>query len=80
MVKGTYHLPPCTLMELLHSNVWWFDGMELIVNGFTYVGALELYRNGIQCVDDIRDNEHRTFLSWDEAQIKFILTNADNED
>lgn len=32
MVKGTYQLPPCTLSGLLHSNVWWSVGLDLIDN------------------------------------------------
>lgn len=43
MFKGTYQLSPCTLMELLHSNVWLFDGLELINNGFTCSSALDIY-------------------------------------
>jgi hypothetical protein len=74
MVKDTYQLPTCTLMELLHSNIWWLDGLELIDNGVTYARAHELYRKGIQCVDDIWDSEHRTFLSCNEAHFKFKLT------
>ena len=30
MVKGTYQLPPHNRMELLHSNIWWSEGVELI--------------------------------------------------
>ena len=29
MVKGTYQLPPRIRMELLHSNIWWLDKVEL---------------------------------------------------
>jgi hypothetical protein len=43
MVKGIYQLPPYTLLELLHSNIWWLEGLELINNGFTYIRARELY-------------------------------------
>lgn len=74
MVKGLYQLPPCTRMELLHSNIWWSDGVELINKGFTYAKGIDLYRNGIQCVDDVWDIESRKFLTWDKAQEKFNLT------
>lgn len=53
MVKGTYQLLPRNRMELLHSNIWWSEGVELLKNGFTYAKGLELYRKGIHCVDDI---------------------------
>ena len=53
MVKGTYQLPPRTRMELLHSNIWWSDGVELINKGFTYEKCCTLYSKGIQCVDNI---------------------------
>ena len=53
MVKGLYQLSPRTLMELLHSNIWWSDGVALINDGFTYDQGLELYRKGIQVVEDV---------------------------
>lgn len=40
-------------MELLHCNVWWFDGLELIGSVFICDRALEPHRKGIQCVDNI---------------------------
>ena len=64
--------PAPTLMDLLHCNVWWSYGLKLIDNGFTYAKADKLYHKGIQCVDNIWDSEHRTFLSWNEAQISSI--------
>lgn len=57
MVKELYQLPPRTRMELLHSNMWWLDGVELLNKGFTYAKGLNLYCKGIQCVNDIWDNE-----------------------
>lgn len=80
MVRGIYQLPPRTLIELLHSSILWSEGIEFINNGFSQNKALELYKNGIQYVNAIWDNEYCTFLLWDEAQIKFKLTNNDNED
>ena len=53
MVKGLYQLSPRTLMELLHSNIWWSDGVALINDGFTYDQELELYRKSIQIVEDV---------------------------
>jgi hypothetical protein len=50
MAKRIYQLPPCSRMELFHSNIWWSDGVELLKNGFTYPRGLELYRKGIRCV------------------------------
>lgn len=44
MAKGTYQLPSCTLMELLHFNVGWLYGLDLINDGFTYIRAHKLYR------------------------------------
>lgn len=76
MNKGTYQHPPRTLKDLLHSNVWWADGLELINNILTYARAHELYCNIIQCVNNIWDTQHRSFLTWDGAQIKFNLTTA----
>lgn len=34
MIKGNYQLPPHTFMELLYSNVWWLDGLEIINIGY----------------------------------------------
>ena len=48
--------------------------MELINKGFTYEKGRTLYSKGIQCVDDIQDNEQRDFLTWDRAREKFNLT------
>lgn len=67
MVKGIYQLPPCTRMELLHSNVWLFEGLDLINQGFTSCKGLNLYRKGIQFVDDVWDSETRDFLTWGAA-------------
>ena len=56
MVNNTYQLPPRTRMELLHSNIWWSDGVELLKKGFSYSRGLELYRKGIRKVDDVWDS------------------------
>ena len=80
MAKGIYQLPPRIRMELLHSNIWWSDGIELINNGVEYAKGLELYRKGIRCVDDMWDSEQRNFITWDVAKNKFGLTTTDMGD
>ena len=81
MVKGIYQLPPRTRMKLIiHSNIWWFARLELIDNGFSYFKTHNLYRKGIQYVDDTWDSEHQTFLSWDKAHEKFNLTSIETGD
>lgn len=54
---GLSHLPPHSLIELLHSNIRWYEGIELINNGFSNARARKLYRKGIKCVDDIWEND-----------------------
>lgn len=61
MAKGIYQLSPRTRMELLHSNIWWSDGIKLINNGFTYAKGLDFYCKGVKCVDDVWDSEQRNF-------------------
>lgn len=61
MAKRLYQLPPHTQMDLLHSNIWWLDGVELINKEYTYAKGLDLYYKGIQCVDDVWDSETRNF-------------------
>ena len=56
-------IPLRTLMKLLHSNIWWSDGMTLIKNGFTYGQGLEFYYKDIQYVDDVWDSVQRNFLT-----------------
>lgn len=58
MVKGVYQIPPCTRIELLHSNIWWSDRVELLAKGFAYAKGLHLYRKGIPYVEDIWDSKH----------------------
>ena len=66
-----FQIPPSHLYENLHTGVWWSNGLELIENGIIYTKAHELYCKGIQCVNNTWDSQHCTFLSWEEAQIKF---------
>ena len=75
MVKGIFQLPPQMGMELLHANIWWSEGLDIINHGFTYFKDLTLYRKGIQRVDDVWDSECRDFLT--KAQEKFKLAPAD---
>ena len=67
-------LPPRTRMELLHSNVWWFDIVELLKNGFTYPQGLNIYRKGIKCVGDIWDSGENDFFTLEQTREKFQLT------
>ena len=80
MAKNIYQLPPRIRMELLHSNIWWSDGVELLKKGFTYTKGLELYRKGIRSMDDVWDNGKKKFLTWVEAQEKFQLKPTDERD
>ena len=80
MAKSIYHLPPRTKMELLHSNIWWSDGVELLKKGFSYSKGLELYRQGIRNVDDVWDEGKKEFLLWEEAQSKFKFKTSDAGD
>ena len=64
-------------MELLHFNIWWSVGVAFINNGFTYDQGLELYRKGIQYVDDMWNNVQRNFQTWENAQSKFNLTQTE---
>ena len=59
MVEGIFQLPPRMRMELLHANIWWSEGLDLLNQGFTYSKGLTLYHKGIQCVDDV----------WDQAML-----------
>ena len=77
MVRGTYQLPRHTMMELLHSNIWWSEGVDLLNKRIDYTKGLHLYRKGIRCVDDIWDSNQQEFLSWERAQGKFKLTNLE---
>ena len=72
MVKGLYQLPP--RMELLHSNLWWSEGVDLLKNGFTYTQWINLYRKCIKCVDDIWNSGEQDFLITEQARKKFQLT------
>lgn len=77
MVKGTYPPPPSpgTLMESLHSNIW-YVGLKLMGNGISYVRAHELYRKGIQCVDNIWDSENWNLHLWDEEHVESNLAST----
>ena len=80
MVKGICQLPPCNCLELLCSNIWCLRASNSLIMAFTYARAHELQHKGIQCIDNIRDSESRTFLLWDEAHEKFSLTAKDSND
>ena len=76
MVKGFYQIPPRTRNELLYSNIWWTEGLQLIDNRFSYEQGRQVYRKGIQRVEDIWDDTQQNFLTWEEAQRNFDLTST----
>ena len=80
MVKGLYQLPPRTRMELLHSNIWWSKGVDLINKGFSYDKGLHFCRQGIHCVDDVWDSNSQDFITWERAKEKFHLEAREEED
>ena len=57
-------------MELLNSNIWWTEGVELLEHGFSHDKGLHLYRKGIRNVDDIWNNEHRKFITCEKTKGK----------
>lgn len=79
-MEGTYQILSRDILGLLHSNIWWFQGVKLNENRFSLARAHELYLEGIYCVEDIWDSDNRTFHSWDEAQTKIHLTHTYDED
>ena len=62
MVEGLYQLPPRTRMKLVHSNVWWSDGVELLRNGITHAQWLNLYRKDINALMTFGIAVKMTFL------------------
>ena len=80
MVKGVFQVPPRTRAELLNSNIWWSEGVEMLKKGCTYDKGLQFYRRGLRCVDDIWDSTEQNFLSWGVAKRKFKLTNIEATD
>ena len=80
MVKEIYQILPRTRMELLNSNIWWTEGVELLKQGFSLEKGLQLYRKGVKNVDDIWDGEHRNFLTVEKTKEKFKLSNTEVED
>ena len=80
MVRGTYQLPPRTRMELLHLNIWWSEGVELLEKGIDYARGLHLYCKGIRCVDDVWDSSEQEFFTWEREQWKFKLTYLEQGD
>ena len=67
MVKGLHQIPPRTRNELLDTNIWWTEGLQLIDNEFSYEQGRQFYRKGIQRVEDIWDDIQKKFLTWEEA-------------
>jgi hypothetical protein len=77
MVKGLYQIPPRTRLELLHSNIWWSEGLELINKGFDHDRGRQLFRQGVRRVEDIWDDTQQNFLTWEQAQSKFHLSSLE---
>ena len=67
-------------MELLHSNIRWSEGVDLINKGFPYAKGLHFYRQGIHCVDDVWDSNSHEFITWERAKEKFHLESREEED
>lgn len=80
MVKEFYQILPRTRIDLLHLNIWWLEGLQLINNGFTYEQGRLLYCKGIQRVEDIWDDNQQDFLTWEQIQRKFDLTSTNEWD
>ena len=80
MAKDVYQIPPRTRVELLHSNIWWGEGVEFFQKGFTNTKGLRLYEQGIRCVGDIWDENERDFFTWEQTQGKFKLIVGERED
>jgi hypothetical protein len=77
MAKGLYQIPPKTRLELLHSNLWWSEGVALLKEGFTHVQGLHFYKKCIKCVDDIWDSNAQDFLTLEQAREKFKITQTE---
>lgn len=67
-------------MELLHSNIWWLDGVELLNKGFTHAKCRSLYHKSTKCVDDIWVNEQTNFHTKDKIRKKINLTPVEMDD
>ena len=80
LAKSIYQVPPRTRMEVLHSNIWWSDGVELLKEDFSYSQGLELYRKGIRRIDDVWDSNHKDFLTWEVTHRIFNLTAGERQE
>ena len=80
MVKSLYQIPPRTRLEVLNSNIWWTEGVELLNKGFDYHKGLKFYRKGIRNVDDVWDSNQQKFLTWEHAQEVFRLQSEEKDD
>lgn len=67
-------------MELLYSNIWWSDRVELLNKSFTYFEGLEFYRKDIINVNYIWDSEQNNLLIWKDAQHKFNFSPTKTRD
>ena len=80
MIKEVYQIPSRTRVKILHSNLWWAEGAELLQKRFTNAKSLHLYRQGIRCVGDIWDEHRQDYYTWKQTQAKFKLTIGERED
>lgn len=67
MVEGINQHPPRTPMELLHSNIWWYVGLNSLAMVSPNTRAHELYCKGLQCVDAIWISEDQNLLACVKA-------------
>ena len=67
-------------MELLYSNIWWSEGVELLNKGFDCHKGLTFHCKGVRCVDDIWDSNNHNFYTWEDAQAKYRLGNSEKDD
>lgn len=64
-------------MKLLHFNLYWTEGVDLLKKYFINLEGLDLYWKEIRNVDNIWDRGKKNFATQGEAQKKFNLLPAD---
>lgn len=53
------------------------DDVDIMNKGFTYINMRELYRKGIQCIGNVWNSQNGIWISWEVAQDKFHMVDAD---
>ena len=61
-------------MKLLHSNVWWSDGVKLLKNGFTHAQGLNLLGKVLNALMTFWIVVKIIFFTLEQAREKFQLT------